>query len=76
MRPINRPTEDQAIDLTARREAMRQNLARLNDDFERVLVLLLAIGFSRREIAQFEVGMGRQRVGQIIKRAVDKFQEV
>jgi DNA-directed RNA polymerase specialized sigma24 family protein len=71
----NRPTEEQALTLAARRAALKRNLALLNSDFERVLVLLVLIGFKHREIARFEVGISPQRIGQIIKRGVKRFGE-
>lgn len=69
LKPINRPTETQAITLAHRRAAIRANLARLPNDWERVIVLLHAIGFKQVEIAGFEFGVCRARIGQIILRA-------
>jgi DNA-directed RNA polymerase specialized sigma24 family protein len=66
---LNRPTEEQAITLAHRRAAIRRNLGYLRDDYERVLVLLHAIGFKQKELATFQFGIGRQRIGQIILRA-------
>lgn len=66
---LNRPTEEQAITLAHRRAAIRANLARLPNNWERVIVLLCAIGFNQVEISSFEFGVTRQRIGNIIRRA-------
>jgi DNA-directed RNA polymerase specialized sigma24 family protein len=68
-RPVNRPTEEQAVTLTHRRAAIRRNLASLPNDWERTLVILHAIGWRVKELAGFEFGVGEKRIGQIILRA-------
>jgi DNA-directed RNA polymerase specialized sigma24 family protein len=60
--------------MTARRAAIRRNLACLHDDYTRVLVLLSAIGFRNTEIAAFAFGIQRSRVGQIIRAARRKME--
>lgn len=69
MRIINRPTEIQAITLAHRRAAIRANLARLPNNWERVIILLHAPGWKVSQIAGFEFGVGPKRIGQIITRA-------
>ena len=66
---LNRPTEEQAAAMIDRRAAIRRNLANLPNDYERVLVLLHAIGFKQAELAGFAFGISRQRIGNIILRA-------
>lgn len=75
MHPLNRPTETQALTLAHRREAIRANLARLPNNWERVIVLLHATGWRVNQIATFEFGVGPKRIGQIITRARRQMEE-
>lgn len=72
---LDRPTETQALTLTARRAALRANLARLPNNWERVIVLLHATGWKVNQIATFEFGVGPKRIGQIITRARRQMEE-